>query len=51
VGGDHSFGGQMAAIARLVATDVAEAVMTDSGHWLMEENPDATVACIHKFNP
>jgi hypothetical protein len=34
----------MADIARFVATDVTPPVIADSGHWLMEERPAATVA-------
>jgi pimeloyl-ACP methyl ester carboxylesterase len=49
VGGDHSFGWTMAAIIRLVASDVAEAVIADSGHWLMEEQPEATVKLVTEF--
>lgn len=44
-----SFGAQMAAIMREVATDVTEAVIPESGHWLMEEQPDATVQVIRDF--
>ena len=39
----------MAAIMREVATDVTEAVIPESGHWLMEEQPDATVQVIRDF--
>ena len=36
-------------ILRLVATDVTSVVVPDSGHWLMEEQPVATVAAIRAF--
>jgi len=36
-------------IMRHVATNVREAVVTGSGHWLMEERPAETVAPIRKF--
>lgn len=49
VGGDHSFGATMAQIMRAAADDVHEAVIKDSGHWLMEEQPSATVAAIRSF--
>ncbi len=49
LGGDHSFGTQMAEIMRLVATDVTPGVITDSGHWVMEEQPEQTAAAIVKF--
>jgi pimeloyl-ACP methyl ester carboxylesterase len=34
---------------RNVATNVQEAVVGGSGHWLMEERPAETVALIRKF--
>jgi pimeloyl-ACP methyl ester carboxylesterase len=49
VGGDHSFAGTMAYVMRFAADDVQEAVVRDSGHWLMEEQPAATVALIRSF--
>jgi pimeloyl-ACP methyl ester carboxylesterase len=49
LGGDHSFGTQMADIMRLVATDVTSGVITDSGHWVMEEQPRQTTAAIVDF--
>ncbi len=39
VGGEKSFGPMQASIMRNVATNVREAVVPNSGHWLMEENP------------
>jgi pimeloyl-ACP methyl ester carboxylesterase len=49
IGGDHSFGPTMAHIMRFAADDVKEVVIADSGHWLMEEQPAATVAAIRGF--
>jgi pimeloyl-ACP methyl ester carboxylesterase len=49
VGGEKSFGALQAAIMRHVATDVHEAVVAGSGHWLMEERPVETVALIRNF--
>jgi pimeloyl-ACP methyl ester carboxylesterase len=49
IGGDKSFGPAMAAEMRVVATDVAELVIKDAGHWLMEEQPAATVDAISAF--
>ena len=49
IGAQQSFGAAMADILRLVATDVTSVVIPDSGHWLMEEQPAATVAAIRKF--
>ena len=49
LGGDHSFGTQMAEIMRLVATDVTSGVITNSGHWVMEEQPRQTTAAFVNF--
>lgn len=49
VGGDHSFGPTMAYVMRFAADDVRQAVIADAGHWLMEEQPEATTAVIRGF--
>ena len=49
IGGEKSFGTMMATIMRVVAGDVREVVIPHSGHWLMEEQPDATVAAVRAF--
>jgi pimeloyl-ACP methyl ester carboxylesterase len=49
IGGEKSFGPLMAVVMRAAATDVHEAVVSDSGHWVMEENPDATIALVSDF--
>ena len=49
VGGEKSFGQTMATIMRFAAENVTEAVVPDSGHWIMEENPDATVKLVRAF--
>jgi pimeloyl-ACP methyl ester carboxylesterase len=49
IGADKSFGGAMADILGLVATDVTSVVIPNSGHWLMEEQPAATVAAVRAF--
>jgi pimeloyl-ACP methyl ester carboxylesterase len=49
IGGEKSFGPTMAVVMRFVATDVHEQVIADSGHWLMEEQPETTVAAITGF--
>ena len=49
IGGARSFGVTMAQVMRAAADDVREAVVADSGHWLMEEQPQATVAAIRSF--
>jgi pimeloyl-ACP methyl ester carboxylesterase len=49
IGGDKSFGPTMAVVMRAAATNVQELVIPHSGHWLMEEQPNATVAAIRAF--
>ncbi len=49
IGADKSFGAGMADDLRFAATDVTSIVIPNSGHWLMEEQPAATVAAIRKF--
>ena len=49
VGGEKSFGPLQAVIMRHVATNVQEAVVAGSGHWLMEESPAYTVKLIRNF--
>lgn len=49
VGGEKSFGPMMAIVAQAGAADVEERVIPNAGHWLMEEQPAATVAAIHDF--
>ena len=49
LGGEKSFGLTMAAIMRFAATNVEEGVIPDCGHWIMEENPTATIALVRAF--
>ena len=49
VGAEKSFGPVMAVVMRHVAINVAEAVVPDSGHWIMEENPQFAIALIRDF--
>lgn len=49
IGGEKSFGPMMAAVVQAGAADVQEQVIAKSGHWLMEEQPTATVAAIETF--
>lgn len=49
IGGEKSFGPTMATVMRAAATDVTQGVVPDAGHWLMEEQPQATVAMIVPF--
>jgi len=49
VGGEKSFGTMMASVMRFAASDVHEAIVPDSGHWIMEENPEATIQIVRGF--
>jgi pimeloyl-ACP methyl ester carboxylesterase len=49
IGGDKSFGPTMAVVARAAASNVTGVVIAGSGHWLMEEQPDAAIAAIVAF--
>jgi pimeloyl-ACP methyl ester carboxylesterase len=49
LGGEKSFGTQQADIMRIIATNVEGGIIANSGHWIMEEQPDATVKAIRTF--
>jgi pimeloyl-ACP methyl ester carboxylesterase len=49
VGGGKSFGANEAVVFRSVAVNVREAVVPNSGHWLMEESPAYTVNLIRDY--
>ncbi len=49
LGAEKSFGDQQAAIMREVATNVEGGIITNSGHWIMEEQPDQTVSKVKAF--
>ena len=49
LGGEKSFGAQMAEVMRAGADNVAGGVVPGSGHWIMEENPDATIKLVREF--
>jgi pimeloyl-ACP methyl ester carboxylesterase len=49
IGADKSFGTAQAEVLRFVASDVTGQVIANSGHWLMEEQPAATMAAIAAF--
>jgi pimeloyl-ACP methyl ester carboxylesterase len=49
VGAEKSFNTAMADDLRFVATDVTGAVVPNSGHWLMEEQPAATIETVRVF--
>jgi pimeloyl-ACP methyl ester carboxylesterase len=49
IGGDKSFGLTMAEVMKFAASNVQALSIRDSGHWLMEEQPAATVAAVRAF--
>ena len=49
LGAEKSFGQQQAAIMREVGTNVEGGIIANSGHWIMEEQPDETVRAVRAF--
>ena len=49
IGGEKSFGPMMATVMRAGASDVTQGMIPSSGHWIMEENPGATVTMVRAF--
>ncbi|MFL5247537.1 MAG: alpha/beta fold hydrolase [Myxococcales bacterium] len=49
VGAEKSFGAAQAEDIRFVATNVESAIVPGSGHWVMEENPQATTKLVLEF--
>ncbi|MBO9669401.1 MAG: alpha/beta hydrolase [Sphingobium sp.] len=49
LGGEKSFGTMMATVAEFAASNVQGAVIPNAGHWLMEEQPAATVKVVRAF--
>ena len=49
VGGQKSFGPMMATVMRAAGDNVTEGIVPDSGHWIMEENPRATIQLVRDF--
>jgi len=49
LGGEKSYGAGMKTELEFVATDVKGGIIPKSGHWVMEENPDATVELVLAF--
>jgi pimeloyl-ACP methyl ester carboxylesterase len=39
----------MATVMRAAASNVTEGIVPESGHWIMEENPTATVKLVRAF--
>ncbi len=49
VGGEKSFGTMMQTVAEAAASNVTGIAIANSGHWLMEEQPAATVKAVAAF--
>jgi pimeloyl-ACP methyl ester carboxylesterase len=49
IGGDHSYGASLADELKSVASNVKGAVITNSGHWIMEEQPQQAIDLIVGF--
>jgi pimeloyl-ACP methyl ester carboxylesterase len=49
IGGEKSFAATEAVVMRNAAEDVTEVVVSNAGHWLMEESPAATVKAVRQF--
>ncbi len=49
IGGDKANGEVLGRQAKLVASDVTTMVIKNSGHWLMEEQPEETMAALLNF--
>jgi pimeloyl-ACP methyl ester carboxylesterase len=49
LGAEKSFGTMQAAVMREVGANVEGGIITNSGHWIMEEQPDQTVQLIRAF--
>jgi pimeloyl-ACP methyl ester carboxylesterase len=49
IGGDKSLAEPLAAQMKLVATDVTVVIVKNSGHWILEEQPQQTTDALVKF--
>ena len=49
IGGDKSLGEFLGAQMKLVASDVTAVVIRDSGHWVLDEQPQRTTAALANF--
>jgi len=49
IGGDHSYGAHLATEIAFAAENVRAAVIENSGHWIMEEQPAQAIAVIVPF--
>jgi pimeloyl-ACP methyl ester carboxylesterase len=49
IGGDHSYGAHLATEIGFAASNVRSAVINNSGHWIMEEQPQQAISIIVPF--
>lgn len=49
IGAEKSFGAAMSDDLRFVAGSVTGGIVPNSGHWIMEENPQATIKLVTEF--
>ena len=49
IGAAKAFGANVAIVMRNAADNVTEVLIADSGHWLMDEQPTATIAAVRNF--
>jgi pimeloyl-ACP methyl ester carboxylesterase len=49
IGAEKSFGSAMADDVRFAASNVTVGIVPASGHWIMEENPQATIRLVSEF--
>jgi len=49
LGASKSFGPAQAEVLRAAASNVTAGIVPDSGHWIMEENPQATLKLVMDF--
>jgi len=49
IGGEKSLGDVLGAQTKLVASDVTVVVLKDTGHWMLEERPEETIAALTRF--
>lgn len=49
IGGEKAMGGPLAATMKIVAPQTKEVTLKNTGHWLMEENPNATIEALESF--
>ena len=49
IGGEKANGAALGAQVKLVAPNVKVIVLKDTGHWILEERPEETIAALVEF--